>query len=40
MRDTTGSTNGAATVDGAAALVDTAQLLGETSGEFNLVAQP
>jgi hypothetical protein len=31
---------GAARVDGGAALVDTAQLLGETSGEFNLVAQP
>lgn len=32
--------SGTATVDGAAATVDTAQLLAETSGEFNLVAQP
>jgi hypothetical protein len=32
--------SGTATVDGAAATVDTAQLLAETSGEFNLVALP
>jgi hypothetical protein len=31
---------GSASVDGSAATVDTAQLLAETSGEFNLVAQP
>jgi hypothetical protein len=32
--------SGTATLDGGAATVDTAQLLAETAGEFNLVAQP